>query len=636
MITLLIANGSVFAQEDEDAFRFNIMDIDDASFPDVGVYVSIIDELGHLVDGLTKSNFTLYEKNKRIEEFDLLTSINKEQPVSIVMAIDIGGMPENSHKLNMDAASEFVKTLHEKDKLAVIAFTEEVKILQKLDTDKHALPGILSNLKSIPDGNSSIYDALMESTKLLEKEDFPKFIILISDGTDSRTSTSTIDEVINTTIENKIQIFPYGLGNVVDTKILDRLAEETGGATTTLDTLPKETQNENYETRLQLGFDNLQENIDQILKFQYLLSYESELKNTGETVEVMTSVNYMGWESEDEDTYIACPGVLKICFPGYLPVDTIAIGSKIIPKIFPLTPPIKILEGYIDGELFCTDELDPFECFLDPEIVSEGSHLFELKVINTADMESKVTSSLVVREAIVITVDNPKIDEQIVNKITVEGKINSLAQLEKIEYRLDEIILKTIENPELPEDGGPPFIYELDEDLDAGNNFGSKPFIIYAEDINGLNSSFKRNILISNIQTDNPAWWVILLVGGVAFFLIITAVRGGRKSKETAIKKKGAFLYELEGLYPNQKWFLKAAETRLGRKSNENDIPLKGLAASRRMALIRHHDSKYYIYSLNPQNPILVNNMQVQQQQILKTGDHIRAGESLFRFDAGK
>jgi pSer/pThr/pTyr-binding forkhead associated (FHA) protein len=93
-------------------------------------------------------------------------------------------------------------------------------------------------------------------------------------------------------------------------------------------------------------------------------------------------------------------------------------------------------------------------------------------------------------------------------------------------------------------------------------------------------------------------------------------------------------LKEIEGVNPGQTWSLNRDETRLGRKSSENDIHLKGTGASRYHAIIRRSGGQFVLVVLNPDNPVLVNQVAVAGQKILATGDILQAGESTFRFEA--
>jgi|GEM_PF-1247722 len=92
-------------------------------------------------------------------------------------------------------------------------------------------------------------------------------------------------------------------------------------------------------------------------------------------------------------------------------------------------------------------------------------------------------------------------------------------------------------------------------------------------------------------------------------------------------------LVELEGNQPGQEWLVGETDLRLGRQRAENDLPLKGLGASRQHAIIRFQAGVYMLYNLKPQNPTLINNQPVMQQQALQNGDILQMGETVLRFE---
>jgi pSer/pThr/pTyr-binding forkhead associated (FHA) protein len=93
-----------------------------------------------------------------------------------------------------------------------------------------------------------------------------------------------------------------------------------------------------------------------------------------------------------------------------------------------------------------------------------------------------------------------------------------------------------------------------------------------------------------------------------------------------------ATLVEISGLNPGQSWRLPGgSEIRLGRKRDENDIPLMGAAASRRHAVIRGQGGGHVIYSQKSDNPVLVNNLPATQAT-LHPGDRLKLGDSEFEY----
>jgi pSer/pThr/pTyr-binding forkhead associated (FHA) protein len=63
-------------------------------------------------------------------------------------------------------------------------------------------------------------------------------------------------------------------------------------------------------------------------------------------------------------------------------------------------------------------------------------------------------------------------------------------------------------------------------------------------------------------------------------------------------------------------------------------VPVAGLSASREHAVILRRDAQYVLQNLNPQNQTNINDEAVYQEHVLRTGDIIQIGESVFRVGA--
>ena len=144
------------------------------------------------------------------------------------------------------------------------------------------------------------------------------------------------------------------------------------------------------------------------------------------------------------------------------------------------------------------------------------------------------------------------------------------------------------------------------------------------------------------MQKNSSLIWLGLLTLLIAVGVIIPiAIKSNKHAKKSTTSigpvfvgsEKSARLVEREGLAPGQIWNLQGNEIRLGRKTDENDIPLKGLSASRFHAVISPHTEGYVIQALNVQNPVYVNGTPNTEQVPLKNGDLIQAGESEFLFE---
>jgi Ca-activated chloride channel homolog len=145
-------------------------------------------------------------------------------------------------------------------------------------------------------------------------------------------------------------------------------------------------------------------------------------------------------------------------------------------------------------------------------------------------------------------------------------------------------------------------------------------------------------------DSNNMLWLVGLVILAVAAVLIPLSIRGRRmrgKAVAQARPVTGAgipgarpsLLRELEGMNPGQIWPLGNVDVRLGRKREENDIPLQGLNASRRQAVIHFEQGQHILYVLNPTNPAMVNGAPVQSSRVLRPGDTLQLGETILRYE---
>jgi VWFA-related protein len=135
-------------------------------------------------------------------------------------------------------------------------------------------------------------------------------------------------------------------------------------------------------------------------------------------------------------------------------------------------------------------------------------------------------------------------------------------------------------------------------------------------------------------------WFAGLIVLAVAAILIPMSLRSRRKrgkalagAPASAALTGTPCLRELEGMSPGQVWPLGTAEVHLGRKREENDIPLQGLKASRKHAVVRFENGQYVLYSLNPANPAIVNGAPVSDSYVLRPGDTLQLGETVLRYE---
>ena len=224
---------------DEDAIRLN------ARW--VNLNVSVTDRQGKKVTQLKREDFVILEDGVPQE---IVHFAPVDAPVNLVLLLDLSGSIGSKLKAMKKAASRFVDSLKENDRVAVAVFTSRFKLVSGFTNDRRRLKDCIDDIKH-PGGGTSLYDAEWKTFDLLgEIKDARKAIVVLTDGVDSSFlpeeeagSKHTFVELLARTVEEDTTIYPiyfdteaelgryYSRAAYVEArKQLQTLAEQTGGA----------------------------------------------------------------------------------------------------------------------------------------------------------------------------------------------------------------------------------------------------------------------------------------------------------------------------------------------------------------------------------------------------------------------
>jgi hypothetical protein len=260
-----------------------------------------------------------------------------------------------------------------------------------------------------------------------------------------------------------------------------------------------------------------------------------------------------------------------------------------------------------------------------------GTHDFLVKVEDISGNLGQVSISLNVQPPITVEITSPQNGSSLSGTAQITAKVTTLngIELSKVVFFVDnQEVASVLGNPAKTE-------YTAEWKTKEARQY---PIKVIAYDTAGLFTTEAKPILV-NVKPGDLSGLIVIIVLAFAALIIPFALRSRKHKQTAAVGVVGAptgklVLYELEGMNPNQVWPLDFSEVKLGRKREENDIHLKGLKASRHHAVIRFEQGKYFIYSLNPANPVTINNFPVAQKQALVRGDVICLGETVLRFDS--
>ena len=229
----------------------------------VNVFVTVTDEHGAPVAGLTKDNFQLFEDDKlqKVSVFDK----ESELPLSIVLDIDTSLSTRRLLPLELTSARRFAQAiLRPVDGLSLYGFSEIVEQVVPFTSD---LKTIDHGIDHLPLGAATaLYDAIYLGSEALESRQGRKVMVVITDGGDTISKMDYQEAVraaqISEAIVYSIIIVPIEASagrDIGGEHALIQLSEDTGGKYFYATTLPQ--------------LDQAFHTISDELRTQYLLAY---------------------------------------------------------------------------------------------------------------------------------------------------------------------------------------------------------------------------------------------------------------------------------------------------------------------------------------------------------------------------
>ena len=216
-------------------------DYDDNDDPPVKVNTDLVtltltvtDQFGRYVSGLTKNAFTITDNN---QEQELTFFSDTDAPVSVGILFDVSGSM-NGDKIvrSRKALERFINTSHPSDEYFLIAFNTRAQLL--LDRTRNG-EAVLEKLTLVqPKANTALYDAVYLGIERVTRGSHrKKALLIISDGQDN-SSRYNFGEVKRLLKESDVTVYSVGIlgggdaGSMLGLQgqaFLDELSGVTGG-----------------------------------------------------------------------------------------------------------------------------------------------------------------------------------------------------------------------------------------------------------------------------------------------------------------------------------------------------------------------------------------------------------------------
>lgn len=222
-----------FAQANDTQIK--ITQVDNSNFPQVTVYVSVVNAAGEPV-GVDPSTIQIFENGQLMQPTNVSGGgQGGAGPLTTMLVLDVSGSMDKNGKINgaKDAAKAYINQMRPEDQAGLMIYNTQVNYAQTLTTDHSVLTNAVDGIKT--GGDTAMYDALVAAEQALKDISGRKAIIVITDGLDN-SSSANADNVLAGIDPGGLSISTIGLGDPttrsqqgLDEVGLKSLAQKAGG-----------------------------------------------------------------------------------------------------------------------------------------------------------------------------------------------------------------------------------------------------------------------------------------------------------------------------------------------------------------------------------------------------------------------
>lgn len=168
------------------------------------VNASVTDRNGRAIPGMRDADFSVYEDGSERKVVNVTPST---EPFNLVLLLDVSGSVEERIDFIRKAARDFLNTASPQDRISIISFHDDIKIISDFTTDRALLSKKLDELDA--GGATAMYDALgytlVQTLKPLRGD--RTAVVIMSDGDDNK-SFVPFPAILEATIESGALIYP--------------------------------------------------------------------------------------------------------------------------------------------------------------------------------------------------------------------------------------------------------------------------------------------------------------------------------------------------------------------------------------------------------------------------------------------
>jgi hypothetical protein len=430
--------------------------IESHAFPQVTVLLHVSDPGGPR-DSLTATDFQIVEDGIQVPTEAIVVTSDASQGVRLVLAIDLSMNREALAQVK-EGARTLINQLQPQDRAAILAFYDEVRVVQEFTDDRATLSAAIEGLQ--PEGNMTAFNqATIEA--LNKAAAFPEdvtAVVILTNSTDNIGNPS-LDDVIANALSGKTSIYVIGFDKVTP-EAVERVTTAVGGRSFILpgpEQVPATCQ--------QLG--------ESLRQGGYKLIFQSGLQADGEEHGLSVNVAYQDRKGWAEGRFTAVPGEVNVNLPALSDGDTVAGKVNLAVQA---TAPARIASVvyWLDGQRLSEVTAPPYRYEWDTSTLEPGTYHLNVVVTDRAGNKGQTVLDLQVIKPLQVTAAIPQTDVEIGTQVPIAVKIEALEEVTHVQFFADDKLIGTSSTP--------PYRFSLDS---STYQVGPHRITIRAEDCLG-------------------------------------------------------------------------------------------------------------------------------------------------------
>lgn len=209
-----------------------VQNVDTDAFPTVTFTVVVPPELAP-PPGETPV-VRVVENGVEIEQVAVRSLERERKPIDVVLLIDTSGsMRGRPLEDAKNAARRFVDSMGPEDRIAVVSFASEPRVLQDFTADRVRLSSVIGGLAAT--GDTTLYDGLVQAARLAAASQAEeRYVVVLSDGSDTQ-SLNSADSAAKALLAAGTPLYAVALkSGDYNPAALDAIAKASKGRMTTV------------------------------------------------------------------------------------------------------------------------------------------------------------------------------------------------------------------------------------------------------------------------------------------------------------------------------------------------------------------------------------------------------------------